>query len=90
MEGCFMFQWVVVFQMGGASFLSGGHPMGGISFDGGGGFQKKTGWWGVSPMLPHYGKPCIGVGWGWAWGVPPHCMIFLKTLLPTLKNDPSS
>ena len=39
MEGCFMFQWVVVFQMGGASFLSGGHPMGGISFDarGGGG-----------------------------------------------------
>ena len=35
MEGCFMFQWGggLVFQMGGASFLSvGGYPMGGISF----------------------------------------------------------
>ena len=35
MEGCFMFQWGrVVFQIGGASFLSGGHPMEGIGFGG--------------------------------------------------------
>ena len=38
MDGYFTFQWEVVFQMGGASFLSvgggGGWPMGGISFDG--------------------------------------------------------
>ena len=47
MEGCFLFQWGgVVFQMRGASFLSGGggvRLMGGIGFDGGGGggFQKN-------------------------------------------------
>ena len=56
-----MFQWgKFVFQMGGASFLSkgGGHPMGGINFDGGG-FEKKCRM-GVAPHAPHYGKPCIG------------------------------
>ena len=32
MEGCFMFQWGIVFQKG-ASFLSGGgHPIGGLWF----------------------------------------------------------
>ena len=37
MEGCFMFQWGIVFQMGEASFLSGGGqcPKRGITFDGG-------------------------------------------------------
>ena len=57
MEGCFMFQWVVVFQMGGASFLSGGHPMGGISFDGGGGFKEKQDGGGCPPCSPTMGNP---------------------------------
>ena len=58
MEVCFMFQWGgggVVFQMGGASFLSGwgGAPWGrGTSFDGGC-FKKILGW----GVPPHYGKP---------------------------------
>ena len=37
----------VVFQLGGASFLSGGCPMGGISFDGV--FSKKIVGWGWGP-----------------------------------------
>ena len=65
MEGCFVFQWGgVVFQMG-ASFLSGGCIMGGISF--GGGFSKKIIRWGGAPhaphgLPPHYGKPCNCTG----------------------------
>ena len=50
MEGCFVFQWWgVCFSDGGFSFLSGGHPIGGIGFGGeeGGGAPS------------HYGKPCI-------------------------------
>ena len=49
MEGCFLFQWGgVVFQMRGASFLSGGggggRPMGGTGLGGGGGgVPKKLG-----------------------------------------------
>ena len=63
MEGYFMFQWGrFVFQMGGrgASFLSGGHPMGGINFREGGG-SKKIVRWGHAPHPPppHYGKPCV-------------------------------
>ena len=71
MEGCFMFQWVFVFQMGGASFLSGGHPMGGISFDGGG-VSKKNRMVGGVPHAPplwetlHRGG--VGMGMG---GAPP-------------------
>ena len=53
--------------MEGASFLSGwgrGCPMGGISFDGGGGggFQKKSCYEGgevPTHAWPHYGKPWI-------------------------------
>ena len=52
MEGCFTFQWVwFVFQMVGASFLSGGVPHGGIGFDGGG-VEKIVGWEGVTPHAP--------------------------------------
>ena len=43
----------VVFQIGGASFLSrGGCPMGGIGFDGGGGFRKKLLDGGSTPHAP--------------------------------------
>ena len=47
----------VVFQMWGASFLSGEcAPHGGISFDGG--FLKKNVDGGGVPLIhPHYGKP---------------------------------
>ena len=60
MEGYFMFQWEwFVYQMMGASFLSGGRPMGGIGFGGrGGGLKKIVRWRGhLPPMPPHYGKP---------------------------------
>ena len=46
----------VVFQMEGASFLSGGCPIECIGFDGGGGVRKKSLDWGAPPM-PNYGKP---------------------------------
>ena len=59
MEGYFMFQWGrFVFQMGGrgASFLSGGHPMGGINFREGG-VRKKSSDGGMPPIPP---RPTIG------------------------------
>ena len=48
-----MFQWEwFVYQMMGASFLSGGRPMGGIGFGGrGGGFEKNCKMDGAPP--PH-------------------------------------
>ena len=54
LEGGFTFQW-------GALILSEGHPMGSISFDGGGGgSKKKMGWEGGTLPCPlHYGKPCL-------------------------------
>ena len=66
--------------------------MGGISFDGGGGVSKKTRMVGGVPHAPPLWETLHRGGGGgvWAWGVPPHCMIFLKTLPPTPKNDPSS
>ena len=45
-----------VFQMGGASFFSGGG--GGIGFDGEGGSKKNVGQEGC-PIGPHYRKPCM-------------------------------
>ena len=56
MAGCFTFQW----EEGGASFLRGGAPWGGINFDGGGEVSKKESKDGeaVPPHAPlHYGKP---------------------------------
>ena len=72
MEGCFMFQWVVVFQMGGASFLSGGTPWGASVLIGGGGVSKKNRMVGGVPHAPplwetlHRGG--VGMGMG---GCPP-------------------
>ena len=60
MEGYFMFQWGrFVFQMGGrgASFLSGGHPMGGINFREGGGFEKNRQMGACPPSPP---RPTMG------------------------------
>ena len=51
MEGCFMFNGGVVFQMGGALFLSRGHPMG-ASVLIGGVFKKKCRMGGVPPNAP--------------------------------------
>ena len=51
MEWCFTFQWRVVFQIGWASFLSGGCALlRGIGFDGG--FSKKIIGWRGAPMPP--------------------------------------
>ena len=42
-------------------FKWGGHPMGGINFDGeGGGVSKKNVGWGLPPMLPTMGNPVLG------------------------------
>ena len=52
MEGCFTFQWGVVFQMGGFIFKWGVHPMGRyIGFDWGV-FEKKCRM-GGAPTCPH-------------------------------------
>ena len=62
MEGWFTFQWGggCFSDGGGASFLSGRLPHGGIGFDGGGGVLSKKifGWGRALPYAPHYGKPC--------------------------------
>ena len=46
-----MFQWGDLFSDGGASFLGGAAPWGGIGFDGRRGFKKKSYEWGEG--APH-------------------------------------